>query len=625
MSCPSKLVCPSIGAVYTGVMSSRGAHAFAGEIIAGRYRIDAWVGQGNMAMVFRATHLGTGRECALKLVHEHLVERPEIQEMFVQEARVGGRIGKNPYIVDVFDAGIDSERRVPFLAMDLIEGTTLDKYIKHHGQMPPGLLRTLWLQLADALEQAHTKGVVHRDLKPGNLFLTYDRKGNPQMRVVDFGIAKLMEEGVQKTATQIGTPAYAAPEQLGNGMRMLAERMGFTVASAISPATDIWALGVVTYEMLVGAHAGQLWMGPERGAATDLMVLVATGQTPCASARAGARGVLLPSGFDGWLERCLQKNSADRWPSVEVAVQNLVSLFDGGHIKLSTIKLSPAVASAGTRSSLPNTTLRLPMHSEANPPVTDVQGTSSLSETPTGSNSDSNALRAGAARKQERAQLDSLTGSNPPPSDARRMDGTSLGVSETLAPRRAKRARRMGVAIAVMVLSSAVLILVVALLLPQKTSAKKAVDEPILSVASPIPRTTAQSNPSETPAAVDVPQPMNAAPVAAPPTPSLGARLPEPRTSSSANAPHAPVASAAAPMAPIEANATLNINSIPVSKVVLDGRPLGSTPKVGVSVSPGTHTVVFVHPVHGKKTVSITVKAGETKAVPMKFDESKPQ
>jgi len=595
-------------------MTSTGANATPGEIIAGRYRIEGWVGQGNMAMVFRATHLGTGRACALKLVHAHLVERPEIQEMFVQEARIGGRIGKNPYIVDVFDVGIDSDRGVPFLAMDLLEGTTLDKYIKQYGQMPPGLLKTLWLQLADALEQAHAAGVVHRDLKPGNLFLTYDRKGNPQLRVVDFGIAKLMEEGVQRTATQIGTPAYAAPEQLGNGMRMMAERSGFSVSTTISPATDIWALGVVTYEMLIGAPPGQLWTGLERGAVTDLMVLVATAPVPSATARAGARGILLPPGFDAWLERCLEKNAMDRWPGVELAVQNLVSLFDAAQNRSATIRLPPSTNLAAAQRQSHDTTLVLPKSAPAVSTATNPQAAPTSSAL-----TDSNPSQAGTSKRSSQIQLDSLTGSIPPQSEAPRIDGTQHGISGTVTPKRAKRVRKAAVASITFFAFTICAIALIKFMLPKAETTDKSTPTPSATVIS-IPSGTTPAPPPMEIATIVLPGPTPApsAPVPAP-SGSLWGKLPAPKSSSSAAEPLPPAPVVSGSSLLTTETATLNINSIPVSKVILDGQPIGGTPKVGVSVLPGSHTVVFNHPEKGKKSVTVTVKAGETKTAAVKF------
>ncbi len=587
-------------------MGSAGSNASPGDIIAGRYRIESWVGQGNMATVFHATHLGTGQSCALKLVHAHLVERPEIQELFVQEARVGGRIRKNPYIVDVFDAGIDGDRGVPFLAMDLLEGTTLDKYIKHHGQMPPGLLKTLWVQLADALEQAHSAGVVHRDLKPGNLFLTYDRKGKPQLRVVDFGIAKLMEEGIQRTATQIGTPAYAAPEQLGSGMRTVAGRMGYKISAAISPAADIWSLGIVTYEMLTGAPPGQFWTGRERGSIADLMVLVATEPTPSAVERADARRILLPPGFDGWLERCLQKNAADRWPSVELAVHHLLALFDQDNEarnKFGSTKEPAAVMNAPARRPNPEQPVWLPPQKSNGASVPD-----------------SIAFRDGSAEPQSStAQADNLTASSPLAHRASQLDGTGYGIAETTTPKRAKHVQKMGVFIvgALSILAASILILSRASSLAENADSSRV--QPSTAPTLPL----AASTP--TPPNVLFDQPSSLAPVvtpsesASPAAPLPSEPKPSPKLPGSVPKPPVPLASASTSVTPPN-TATLNFNSIPPSRIVLDGRPMGQAPLLGVSVTAGTHTVLFVHPEKGRKSIAVTVGAGESKTAHVKFD-----
>ncbi|MFO0760637.1 MAG: protein kinase [Byssovorax sp.] len=296
-----------------------------GDVIGGRYRIEAMLGQGGMAVVYRAQHTGTGKPCALKLVHPNLVTRRELVDLFIREAQVGSRIGQNPHIIDVFDAGADEQRRVPFLAMELLQGETLEDYLEKRGPMPHALIRTVLVQLADALDQAHQAGVVHRDLKPSNLFLTQSRKGEPLLKVMDFGIAKVLEQEAQRTATQIGTPSYAAPEQMGPTLRRLAERQGIILAAGVSPGTDIWAMGLLVFELFTALPTGHYW-GVESLA--ELPAKVALEEAEPASVRAGDRANLLPPGFDTWLARCTRKNSVERWPSAGEAVRALLSLMD---------------------------------------------------------------------------------------------------------------------------------------------------------------------------------------------------------------------------------------------------------------------------------------------------------
>ena len=303
-------------------MTGKGTPVAAGTLVGNRYRIERILGEGGMAIVYRAQHVHTGRVCALKLVHPHLVSRPELVQLFVKEAQVAGHIGQNPHIVDVFDAGADEARLLPFLAMELLEGETLEQYVAGRGPMPPALLRTLFAQMADALDQAHQAGVVHRDLKPSNLFLTYDRRQQPVLKVMDFGIAKVLEMEAQRTATPIGTPAYAAPEQMGGGFRKLAAKQGIAIDAGVSAATDVWALGLVAYEMLTEVAADKYWAADTLAELPMKVVLENPGP---ASERAGQRAALLPPGFDAWFDRCLRKSAGERWPTAGAAVAALES------------------------------------------------------------------------------------------------------------------------------------------------------------------------------------------------------------------------------------------------------------------------------------------------------------
>src|SRR5690606_7010969 len=132
------------------------------------------------------------------------------------------------------------------------------------------------------------------------LFLARGRKGQPVLKVLDFGIAKVAE-AAQQTSTQIGTPAYAAPEQLGPSWRTIGQGRGRHIAATVGPQTDVWALGLVVFETLTAPRTGDLW-----GATTlaELPLKVVLEPTPVASARAGARSHLLPAGFDAWLACC---------------------------------------------------------------------------------------------------------------------------------------------------------------------------------------------------------------------------------------------------------------------------------------------------------------------------------
>lgn len=292
-----------------------------GLIVGARYRLESVLGEGGMAVVWRATHTETDRAVALKLVRPEFVQNEQVRDMFVREARVAARIGRNEHIVDVLDAGIDETLKVPFLAMELLVGRGLDDRIRE-GPIPRGEVRDLLVQLADGLEQAHAAGVFHRDLKPQNLFLTQNRRGESVLKIVDFGIAKLSESTTQ-SATHVGTPAYAAPEQLGESWRSIAKGRNKTVAAQVSAATDVWALGLIAFEMLAGVEPGVFW-----GATTlaELPVKIVLEPLPPAATRADP--ALIPPGFDAWLARCLDLDAHARWPSARSAVDALLLLLD---------------------------------------------------------------------------------------------------------------------------------------------------------------------------------------------------------------------------------------------------------------------------------------------------------
>ena len=295
-----------------------------GDIVANRYRILRILGSGGMAMVYEAEHQLTGRRCALKMIHSHLARRPELTSLFLKEAKVGSTIGHNPHIVEVFDADHDVARGIPFLAMELLEGETVEQRLNQRGPFEHAQAVQLLLQLSDAFTQAHERGVVHRDLKVSNLFLAHERNAATILKVLDFGIAKVLSEEAQRTATQIGTPFYLAPEQMGAGLRTLAAKEGIHIATGVSTRTDIWGLGLVAYEMLTGISAAEYW---DAEVSADLFLRVVLNPLEPPSKRAGTQAKLLPPGFDGWFERSMQKDAAARWETFSDAVAELTRLL----------------------------------------------------------------------------------------------------------------------------------------------------------------------------------------------------------------------------------------------------------------------------------------------------------
>lgn len=211
-----------------------------GQLLAGRFRIDALLGQGGMATVFLAEDQALGRQVAIKVFRRDLADGEDLRR---QQEEISTLAGLNhPSLVTLFDATTDEDGNA-FLVMELVDGTDLRSRL-HDGPLPPHEVAVIGQHLADALSYVHAKGVVHRDIKPGNILLpeqSADDTG-PQAKLADFGIARIVD-GTRLTATGqvLGTASYFAPEQaIGNG---------------VSPASDIYSLGLVLLECLTGKRA----------------------------------------------------------------------------------------------------------------------------------------------------------------------------------------------------------------------------------------------------------------------------------------------------------------------------------------------------------------------------------
>jgi serine/threonine protein kinase len=330
-------------------------------LVLDRYTLLSPLGRGNMGEVWRAQHSVTQAVCAIKVLHADLANHEKVAHLFVQEAQVGARLNRHPNIVHVFDAGIDAASGTTFLVMELLEGQTLDDMRVRHGPLPMALFRLLLDQFGSAVDAAHRANIVHRDLKPGNLFLTEDFQGQPLLKVLDFGIARILEESVARTATQAGTPAYAAPEQLGPMYRKLAEEKNIRISRDVSFATDVWALGLIAYDLLTGADAGEFW---GVSTASELPLMVALEPAPVPSRRAGAKADKLPKGFDAWFAKCVQRDAQQRWPTFLAAAAELAHLIDQATRQAVETRMSVKTFAPDTG---PTETIRQPASSASGP------------------------------------------------------------------------------------------------------------------------------------------------------------------------------------------------------------------------------------------------------------------
>lgn len=207
-----------------------------GTTIAGKYQLDRLLGKGGIGAVYQATHTGIDRKFALKLMHEHRAADSEAR--FEREARAAGRIG-HPNIVDVFDFG-RTDQGDPYIVMELCAGESLAERIVR-GPLRQHPAAEIAVEILRALEAAHGAGIVHRDVKPANVFVHEDAEGKRSVKVLDFGIAKFVDGDVTLTSTGavIGSPLYMAPEQV-------------RAEKDVDARVDVWAVGATLYELITG-------------------------------------------------------------------------------------------------------------------------------------------------------------------------------------------------------------------------------------------------------------------------------------------------------------------------------------------------------------------------------------
>ncbi|WP_437306564.1 serine/threonine-protein kinase [Sorangium sp. So ce388] len=277
-------------------------------VIAARYRIVRRLGAGAMGAVYEAVDLQTARRRALKVMHPHTVERDDLRERFKLEARVAGQVD-SPALVDVLDAGVDDATGTPFLVMELLRGETLSQRLARVGRRAPEEVLTYLGQSAPAIDKMHRLGIVHRDLKPSNLFLEQREDGAPRLKILDFGVAKVLHEGATRGSTgAAGTPIYMAPEQFQSGR--------------ITSVADIYALGMIAFTLLTGRPYWEEEVG--MGDSPVAFALIALhGPKEPACARAARVGVTLPPAFDAWFARATALAPDQRFPTAGATVEAL--------------------------------------------------------------------------------------------------------------------------------------------------------------------------------------------------------------------------------------------------------------------------------------------------------------
>ncbi len=272
-----------------------------GAVVAGKYRVERVLGVGGMGIVVAARHILLDERVALKFLLPEALANGEAVGRFIREARAATRI-KNEHVARVSDVG-QLEDGSPFIVMEYLEGADIATWLVQRGALATEQAVDFVLQACEAIAEAHAQGIVHRDLKPANLFCTTRADGSLSIKVLDFGISKVTaptgtDRNLTKTSSVMGSPVYMSPEQMQR-------------SKGVDARTDIWALGVILFELLTGHTPFEAETVPE------LAIKVATEPAPPLRAfRPDA-----PVALELALARCLEKDRDRRFQTVgELAV-----------------------------------------------------------------------------------------------------------------------------------------------------------------------------------------------------------------------------------------------------------------------------------------------------------------
>jgi serine/threonine-protein kinase len=264
-----------------------------GRVFLGRYETIRVLGEGGMGKVYLARQTDLGRQVVVKVMHDHIAADAKFRERFTRETLVMARF-QHPYAVTLYDASLNDPQG-PCIVMEYIKGITLDVLLQRNGRLTPGRVGRLLYQACEVLQAAHAVGIIHRDLKPANLMVVDPDTPHEMVKVMDFGLAKLLapefkQITVTNTEFAVGTPGYMCPEQ-ARGEEM-------------DGRGDLYSLGVIVYELLTGRlpFAGRSTM--------DVLLAHVTEEPPAFCELSGS--VLVPPGVEAVVQSCLAKAPADR-------------------------------------------------------------------------------------------------------------------------------------------------------------------------------------------------------------------------------------------------------------------------------------------------------------------------
>jgi eukaryotic-like serine/threonine-protein kinase len=309
----------------------------AGDVLAGKYRVERVLGAGGMGVVVQATHLELDERVAMKFLLPHAVESAEAAARFVREreARAAVKI-KSEHVARVTDVG-RLENGAPYIVMEYLQGSDLSAVLSR-GPLSIEDAVDFLLQASDAMAEAHAAGIVHRDLKPSNLFMSMRSDGTPIIKVLDFGISKVnvpdtSDAGLTRTTAIMGSPFYMSPEQMRS-------------SKDVDHRTDIWALGVILYELLTGTQ-------PFNGETLPQLVASILAEPP-QSLR--GRRPEVPPDLEAVVLHCLEKDRDRRFQSIGALVQALVNFASrrSRHTAERIMRMSGLELPSGSASPLPS-------------------------------------------------------------------------------------------------------------------------------------------------------------------------------------------------------------------------------------------------------------------------------
>src|SRR5262249_25013094 len=266
-----------------------------GRVFLGRYEALRLLGEGGMGRVYLARQVDLGRQVVVKVMHDHLVSDPKFCERFQRETLLMARF-QHPFVVTLYDASLNDPQG-PCIVMEYIRGITLDTLLQRNTRLSPTRVCRLLGQLCEALQAAHTEGIVHRDLKPANLMVVDPDTPYEKIKVMDFGLAKLLGNTnravrhVTDTGADfaVGTPGYISPEQVRG--------------DEMDHRSDLYSVGVILFELL----AGRL---PFTGEHTMDILLAHATEPPPSFESIGASAWVTPA-IEAVVQKCLAKNPAE--------------------------------------------------------------------------------------------------------------------------------------------------------------------------------------------------------------------------------------------------------------------------------------------------------------------------